>query len=90
MKPPTPIPSTADDIIAAMSIGFTPIASSSVNNARHDIVRIADTTEISIVIKNGVATLSGHVSNAREARLAERQMMQMSGINQIINLISVI
>lgn len=44
--------------------------------------------ELSITIKNGVATLSGATPTTEESNLAESLVARMDGVEQVINLIS--
>ena len=45
-------------------------------------------TNLSITVKNGVATLFGNTESGTEASLAENLIIQMHGVNRVINLIT--
>lgn len=48
----------------------------------------AAVTDLSITVKNGIATLFGTTNSATEAALAENLVAQMNGVEQVINLIT--
>lgn len=79
-------PNAAIGVAAAMPAGYA--SAPSATNTDIDSVITTNTTEISISVKNGVATLSGYVSCAEEASFAASQMASIEGVNQIFNLIS--
>jgi hypothetical protein len=45
-------------------------------------------TDLSITVKNGVATLAGTAPRAADANMAEYLVSRMAGVKQVINLIS--
>lgn len=48
----------------------------------------AATTDLSITVKNGVATLSGCTDSAAESHMAEYLVSRLKGVDTVINLIA--
>ena len=48
----------------------------------------ASNVNLSITVKNGIATLFGTTDSAAEATLTENLVLQMDGVDNVINLIT--
>lgn len=51
-----------------------------------DTLTNAPESALSITIKNGVATMSGHTETVSESTMAEQLVSRMHGVQQVINL----
>jgi osmotically-inducible protein OsmY len=77
-----------NDVAGAMSIPCTGAAITLQTNTGLQSDIGASGVNLSITVKNGIATLFGTTESATEARLAENLVAQMNGVEQVINLVT--